>query len=130
MILLDTDTCIELLKGNRRVLKHRGRHDDPVGICFMTIAELYYGAEKSREPEANFSAIEKLLLSLEIIHTDLAILRRFGAIKAALQRSGTPLADADVLIAAATLEKGDRLVTGNARHFDRIPGLALEDWSA
>ena len=130
MILLDTDTCIELLKGNRRVLKHRGRHDDPVGICFMTIAELYYGAEKSPEPEANFSAIEKLLLSLEIIHTDLAILRRFGAIKAALQRSGTPLADADVLVAAATLEKGDRLVTGNARHFDRIPGLALEDWSA
>ena len=130
MILLDTDTCIELLKGNRRVLKHRGRHDDPVGICSMTIAELYYGAEKSGEPEANFSAIEKLLLSLEIIHTDLAILRRFGAIKAALQRSGTPLADADVLIAAATLEKADRLVTGKARHFDRIPGLALEDWSA
>ncbi len=129
MILLDTDTCIELLKGNRRVLKHRGRHDDAVGICFMTIAELYYGAEKSRDPEANFSAIEKLLLSLEIIHTDLGILRRFGALKAALQKGGTPLADADVLIAAATLEKADRLVTGNARHFDRIPGLALEDWS-
>ena len=128
MILLDTDTCIELLKGNRRVVKHRGRHDDPVGICYMTIAELYYGAEKSREPEANFSAIEKLLLSVEIIHTDLAILRRFGTLKAALQKSGAPLADADVLIAAATLEKADRLVTGNVRHFDRIPGLRLEDW--
>lgn len=128
MILLDTDICIELLKGNRRILQGRARHDDPVGVCFMTIAELYYGAEKSSEPGSNFAAIEKLLLSLEVVQTDLSILRRFGRIKAALQKEGAPLADADVLIAAATLEKADRLITGNSRHFNRIPGLVLEDW--
>jgi tRNA(fMet)-specific endonuclease VapC len=128
MILLDTDICIELLKGNKRILQRRDQYDGPVGVCFMTIAELYYGAEKSRDPSKNTDTIEKLLLTLEIVHTDIAILKRFGIIKAHLQKQGEPIADADVLIAAATLEKAERLITGNTKHFERIAGLALENW--
>jgi tRNA(fMet)-specific endonuclease VapC len=95
MILLDTDICIELLKGNKRILQRRDQYDGPVGVCFMTIAELYYGAEKS---------------------------------KAHLQKEGEPIADADILIASATLEKAEKLITGNTRHFERIAGVALENW--
>jgi tRNA(fMet)-specific endonuclease VapC len=94
----------------------------------MTIAELYYGAEKSNEPSKNMDTIEKLLLSLEIVHTDISILKRFGMIKAYLQKHGEPIADADILIASSTLEKADKLITGNTRHFERIAGLALENW--
>jgi tRNA(fMet)-specific endonuclease VapC len=128
MILLDTDICIELLKGNKRILQRRDQYDGPVGVCFMTIAELYYGAEKSRDPSKNMDTIEKLLITLEIVHTDIAILRRFGMIKAHLQNQGEPIADADILIASATLEKAERLITGNTKHFERIAGLALENW--
>jgi len=129
MILLDTDICIELLKGNKRILQRRDQYDGPVGVCFMTIAELYYGAEKSRDPSKNMDTIEKLLITLEIVHTDIAILKRFGMIKAHLQKQGEPIADADILIASATLEKAERLITGNTRHFERIAGLALENWA-
>ena len=128
MILLDTDICIELLKGNKRILQRRDQYDGPVGVCFMTIAELYYGAEKSRDPSKNIDTIEKLLITLEIVHTDIAILKRFGIIKAHLQKQGEPIADADILIASATLEKAERLITGNTKHFERIAGLALENW--
>ena len=129
MILLDSDICIELLKGNKRILQRRDQYDGPVGVCFMTIAELYYGAEKSRDPSKNMDTIEKLLITLEIVHTDIAILKRFGMIKAHLQKQGEPIADADILIASATLEKAERLITGNTRHFERIAGLALENWA-
>lgn len=129
MILLDTDICVELLKGNKQILQRRDQYDGPIGICFMTIAELYYGAEKSKEPSRNIDTIERLLLTVEIIHTDMAILRRFGMIKASLQKEGLPIADADLLIASATLEKGEKLATGNTKHFDRIPGLTIEDWT-
>jgi tRNA(fMet)-specific endonuclease VapC len=129
MILLDTDVCVELLKGNKRILQRREQYDDPVGVCFMTIAELYYGAEKSKDPAKNMDTIEKLLLSVEIVQTDLPILKRFGIIKAQLQKKGEPIADADILIASATLEKAEKLITGNTRHFDRIPGLSLESWA-
>lgn len=128
MILLDTDICIELLKGNKRILQRRDQYDGPVGVCFMTIAELYYGAEKSKDPSKNIDTIEKLLITLEIVHTDIAILKRFGMIKAHLQKQGEPIADADILIASATLEKAERLITGNTKHFERISGLALENW--
>ena len=129
MILLDTDVCIELLKGNKRILQRREQYDDPVGVCFMTIAELYYGAEKSKDPGKNMETIERLLLSVEIVQTDMPILKRFGMIKAQLQKKGEPIADADILIASATLEKAEKLVTGNTKHFERIPGLSLESWA-
>ena len=128
MILLDTDICIELLKGNKRILQRRDQYDGPVGVCFMTIAELYYGAEKSKDPSKNMDTIEKLLITLEIVHTDIAILKRFGMIKAQLQKQGEPIGDADILIASVTLEKAERLITGNTKHFERIAGLALENW--
>ena len=128
MILIDTDICIELLKGNKRILQRRDQYDGPVGVCFMTIAELYYGAEKSKEPSKNMDTIEKLLLTLEIVHTDISILKRFGMIKEHLQKEGEPIADADILIASATLEKAEKLITGNTRHFERIAGVALENW--
>jgi tRNA(fMet)-specific endonuclease VapC len=128
MILLDTDICIELLKGNKRILQRRDQYDGPVGVCFMTIAELYYGAAKSKDPSKNIDTIEKLLITLEIVHTDIAILKRFGMIKAHLQKQGEPIADADIFIGSATLEKAERLITGNTKHFERIAGLALENW--
>lgn len=45
-----------------------------------------------------------------------------------LQRAGTPLADADLFIAAIAITKAAPIVTGNRRHFGRIPGLVIEDW--
>lgn len=129
MILLDTDVCVELLRGNKRIVERRDQYDGPVGVCFMTAGELYYGAEKSADPARTTSAVERLLLTLEIIHTDLAILRRFGSLKASLQREGIPLSDADILIASATMEKAEMLVTGNGKHFERIRALVLDDWT-
>jgi tRNA(fMet)-specific endonuclease VapC len=128
MIVLDTDVCIELLKGKEKVIKVRESIDDDIGISFMSIAELYYGAEKSKNPIKNYNEIEKLLLSMEIIHSDFRILKRFGKIKALLQKQGITLADADIFVAATTMETGTKLITGNVRHFERIPGLVIENW--
>jgi len=85
--------------------------------------------KRSKEPAKNTDLVEKLLLSLEIIQTDIGILRRFGSMKATLIIEGIPIPDADILIASATLEKAEKLVTGNRKHFERILGLGLEDWS-
>ena len=39
MILIDTDVCIDLLKGNKKILRRREAYDGPIGICFMTIVD-------------------------------------------------------------------------------------------
>ena len=128
MILMDTDICIEILRGNRRVMEKRQETDDRVAISFMTVAELYYGAEKSKNRKKNKYLVEEFFLSIDIINTDMDILRWFGDIKARLEFGGNALADADILIAATCLSKCNRLITGNIKHFNRIDNLFIENW--
>jgi tRNA(fMet)-specific endonuclease VapC len=56
------------------------------------------------------------------------VAERFGRLKTDLERAGTLLADADLLIAAIALARGAGLVTGNRRHDERIPEPSIEDW--
>lgn len=130
MILLDTDICIAILKGNERVLSHRARYSGTVGISFMTAAELFYGAHKSARASENLVTVEQFLISIDVLHSEQRILEKFGALKATLEKAGTRLADADLFIAATALTKCDALVTGNTRHFSRIEGLRVENWLA
>ena len=54
----------------------------------MTAGELFYGAEKSANPRKNLTLVERFVWSVAVLHTDAATLRRFGALKAALERDG------------------------------------------
>lgn len=128
MILLDTDVCIELLRGNAKVIDKRQGYKEKVAISFMSVAELFYGAEKSDNAGENSRLIEEFFLTIEIIHSDLEILRKFGELKAILGSAGNILADADIFIAATTLAKCNMLITGNVNHFRRIEELRIENW--
>ncbi len=50
----------------------------------------------------------------------------FGEIQAGLARHGQGLADADLQIAATAIHHGLEVVTGNVRHFERIPGIRIQ----
>jgi hypothetical protein len=54
--------------------------------------------------------------------------RRFGRLKASLEARGQPRSEPDLRIAAIALQHRMTIVTGNARHFAGIPGLAVENW--
>ena len=128
MILIDTDVCIEILRGNLDIIEKRKQENDKIAVSFMTVAELYYGSEKSNNPSKNSSLVDEFLLSVEIVHSDYPILKKFGNIKVSLQKAGNPLADADLFIAATTLVKCEKLITGNIEHFKRIQELKIENW--
>ena len=128
MILLDTDICIELLRGNFNVIERRQGYEEKVAISFMTVAELFYGAEKSNDIGKNTNLIAEFLLTVEIIHSDLEILKKFGNLKALLGKSGNILSDADIFIAATATVKCNMLITGNVNHFKRIDELRIENW--
>jgi tRNA(fMet)-specific endonuclease VapC len=46
-----------------------------------------------------------------------------------LRAKGTPVDDIDLLIAGVAMADDLVLVTRNRKHFDRIVGLVVEDWS-
>lgn len=128
MILLDTDVCIELLRGNTKILEHLALARDTAGVSFMTVAELYYGAEKSNQVEKNKSNIEKFLLATVVLESSIQILKKFGELKSKLDKSGNLIEDADLFIAATSLSHCTYLVTGNTKHYNRIPELELRNW--
>lgn len=128
MRILDTDVCVEILRGNRDVIRRREGVLDQVATTWVTVAELFYGAARSIAPDENALLARSFLATVEIRGVDQAAAERFGSLKADLEAEGRRLADFDLLIAAITLSLGAVLVTGNRRHYDRVPGLAIEDW--
>ena len=128
MILLDTDICIEILRKNEKVISSREKYNDDIGISFISVGELYYGAERSVKPEKNRRLIEEFLITINIIHSDIDIMIKFGTLKADLKNNNILLPDADLLIAATTFIKAERLITGNVKHFERFPNLSIENW--
>ena len=128
MILLDTDVCIEILRGSQSVIEKRQRCDERVAISFMTIGELYYGAERSKSKMKNVNVVDEFVLSIETINTDLEILKKFGELKAYLRVTNEMVPDADIMIASAAITKCTKLITGNIKHFNRFPELVLENW--
>lgn len=128
MNLLDTDTCIGILKGVPKVVSAWRACNERCALSLMSVGELAYGAAKARNPEAERGRVERLVGILDEGSLTKAVMMRFGLLKAELEAAGTPLADADLLIAATALEHDMTLVTGNTKHFARIPGLELENW--
>ena len=128
--LLDTDTAVDYLRGNLRV-RHRLLSKKPgsVGIPFMAAAELYTGAYCSQRVEQNLEVLDGFLSELPVVEPCRDALRIFGRLKASLKSKGKLIEDADLLMAAVALSVGATLITRNRKHFERIEGLRLEDWS-
>ena len=130
MFLLDTDTIIYSLKGNECVVRNIERHQyDTLKISVISLMELYYGAYKSERTNANLAKVRRIEKSIPTITVDFFISETFGMIKSQMESQGTPLDDFDLIIAATALAHNLVLVTNNQKHFRRIDGLKLENWT-
>lgn len=130
MFLLDTDTVIYSMKGNASVRENLRQHiNDPISISVITLMELYYGARKSRNAAVNLAKIKVLEQSIEILSIGLESTEIFGLLKAQLEIAGNRLDDFDLIIASCAMAHNLTLVTNNTKHFHRIDGLKLTDWT-
>jgi tRNA(fMet)-specific endonuclease VapC len=92
----------------------------------VTGGELYHGAYRSAARERHLTNIqERVLPAVTTLPYDAAVAKVFGQVRAELERAGTRLDDADLQIASTALHHGLELVTGNVRHFARVPGLHI-----
>ena len=129
--LLDTDTLSFFFKGHPSVvstLEVYSRQYGRVNLSIITYYEILSGlkhrdANKKLEVFFDFAA-QNTVLSLTKEAATIA-----SEHYATLCKQGQPLEDIDLLIAGIALSNNLILVTHNTKHFERIEGLEIADWT-
>ncbi len=133
MYLLDTDILSNLLRRTpsmNLVAKIASTPRESQFTSSITLGELLYGAHRlGPMADALLERLNATLVpNLPVLPFDTDAARSYGEVRAELERRGTPIGDADLRIGAISLARGLTVVTGNVRHFNRIPGLPVENW--
>ena len=100
-----------------------------LAISVITRAETRFGLALLNANDKRRQSIGLLLQEIPALPWTAEAADQYGEIAAYLQLAGQPIGAMDTLIAAHALVHGLPLVTHNTRHFERIPGLKLEDWT-
>lgn len=130
--MLDTNICIDIIRGKMPFLLARLNRLDPdeVALSSIVFAELQAGVCKSSNPARNLEKLTDFCAPIGILPFDSIAAEYYGVLRTQLERSGTPIGPMDLLIAAHALACDATLVTSNAGEFGRIPALRLENWVA
>jgi tRNA(fMet)-specific endonuclease VapC len=130
MYLLDTDTLIFFLKGHEKVTANfRSCSGQPKAISVVSYGELLYGAHKSARPQENLAKVYRLAELYPVIEISRAVMDCFGGVKADLSSKGICVDDFDLLIGCSALVLNYTVITNNMKHFERIEGLKLQNWT-
>jgi len=125
-VCLDTNVCIDLLRG-----RARGRRLPEVRDCVLSsvvAAELWVGAEKAVDPAGQRQAVGAFIDLFRRVPFDDSAARHYGEIRAHLEKRGTPIGPLDLLIAAHARSLEATLLTSNLAEFRRVPGLKCAAW--
>ena len=127
--LLDTDSVSFALRGHGNVAALiRARQPSELCMSAITLAELRYGADRKGSRKLH-ALIDTFAAAVEVASFDEAAAAEFGRIGSLLADKGTPIGEFDVLIAAHAVALRCTLVTNNVRHFSKVPGLSVENWT-
>jgi tRNA(fMet)-specific endonuclease VapC len=128
---LDTNICIYLINRKYPELAHRmlNYDADEIKLPSIVLAELQYGAEKSKKRDLTLLEIKRFTAPFDIVPFDASCAVSYGKIRSDLERAGTPIGPNDLQIAATVMSHGGILVTHNTKEFQRVPGLMIEDWA-
>ena len=97
-------------------------------ISEITVAELKFEAENSRDKSGNRRLVESFASTIKVvpIFTSLDV---FAREKARLRTHGHIIDDFDLLIGATAIANDLILVTNNVKHFSRLEGITIENWA-
>lgn len=128
--LLDTNVWVDYLTGRYPSVAARIQESRPDDLCLSSVvmAELRFGAEKSRRKKSNHDLLDTLAREVRCVDFDLEGARTYGTLRATLEKRGTPIGPYDMMIAAHALSLGLTVVTDNEHEFRRVKSLQVENW--
>lgn len=128
--LLDTNICIYTI--NKRPIsvyqKLKKVKFEHIYISTITVHELYYGVQKSKQASANLKALDEFISYFNILSFNDKDAGIAAEIRAALEKEGKPIGPYDLLIASQALRGKFILVTNNEKEFKRVKHIEVENW--
>ena len=124
-IIADTNVVSYLMKGTeigRRYKQHLA--GKVAGIAFVTVAEMYYGAERNAWGEKRRQQLEEHLKNFVVLPYNNEIAKVYARVVVERERIGRPITWPDAWIAAIALWHGIALVTHDG-DFAGITGLQM-----
>jgi tRNA(fMet)-specific endonuclease VapC len=117
----------------RQILEqvHASQGETEIGLSVVTVAELVHGvhgayrAQTQTQRGRRLEFIERLCRDVPVHPVTLDIARLVGRIEGEQEAKGVQFAFEDLVIGATALHLGYAVMTLNARHFQRIPGLSV-----
>ena len=130
MIMLDSDTCIRLIRHHAKTGKRLLEHSDSViGISSIVFYEVEIGVHLNRIPKSIQSETRKFLSDVQVFDFSAKAATIAAEIEGQRVRNGLSAGIKDAFIAAHAIALNAVLVTANTKHFEGTPGLQLADWS-
>jgi tRNA(fMet)-specific endonuclease VapC len=130
-VILDTDILSEILKRKDKLVYSKAkaylRRHQRLAFSAMSVYEIVRG-QRARGATKQLADFLRLIDTSDVLPITMAVLMRAAELWAEARNHGHPANDADLIIAATTLEAGRPLITGNTTHYAWIAGLTLEDW--
>jgi tRNA(fMet)-specific endonuclease VapC len=99
-----------------------------IGLSVVTIVELIHGVQRAGTEERRQrrqAFVDELIRDLPVHPVTVETAKLAGRIEGDQAAQGVIIAFEDLLIAATALQLGFGVVTGNVRHFERVPGLQV-----
>ena len=129
--MLDTDTCSYIMKRSRPQVIKRLQSVAVGDVCMsvVTKAELLYGVEVSPRRAQDAAALAAFLPYVEALDLTDDATMHYAEIRADLKKRGTMIGANDLFIAAHARAQDMTLVTNNTVEFERVGGLAIENWT-
>jgi tRNA(fMet)-specific endonuclease VapC len=129
MFLLDTDTCSAHLRNVAVVTSRLQQNAGQLHLSALTLGELLSWTLRAKSPARYHHGLLALLSDVTVVDVDQATAGKFGEVRAQLLDQGQPIPSFDLMIGSTALVHRLTIVTHNTRHFAKIPGISLEDWT-
>lgn len=129
--MLDTDIAAYVIRGRNLKLDERIAATAPEELCIsaVTRGELLYGVKLKEGADRLSRLVDQFLERVVCLPWDEDAATEFANIAVILHRAGAPIGSKDTMIAGHAIAQGAVLVTNNERHFSRVSGLKIENWS-
>ena len=130
LYMLDTNMCSYIIRNNPRGIYEKLKEieiEHAVALSSIVVSELFYGARKKDSPKLR-KVVSAFVEHFLIYDYDKISATHYADVRSKLEKKGQIIGAHDLLIAAHALSKDAILVTNNTKEFERVEGLALENW--